>query len=76
MPPHIFGAELQTQCPCGKAYWPSQKWIHAKCLVVNTAANVVVNSRTRDRHKKTEKRREYVKLKMREHRANLTKRSV
>lgn len=81
--------QVQQTCSCGEKYWPSQRWIHEKCGVVNhqetvtTASNTVVNasvvvvnakddvvvSRTRDRHKKSPDRREYVKLKMRESRA-------
>ena len=36
--------------------------------VVN-ASNVVVNARSKDRHKKTEARAQYIAQKMREHRA-------
>lgn len=69
-----FSEPFLIQCSCGKAYWPSQKWIHEKCVVVNAvvvneATNVVVNARTKDRHRKTPERAEYVRLKMREHRA-------
>ena len=63
---------------CGKAYTYAQKWWHAKCQVVDTLkpspvvvdamANVVVD-RNRDRHRKTEERREYLRLKQRESRA-------
>lgn len=38
-------------------------------MVVNEAANVVVNARSLDRHRKTAERSEYVRLKMREYRA-------
>jgi hypothetical protein len=70
------------ECPCGKAYWPSQAWIHKGCasnkvvvdtpkpaaLVVDAVANVVVD-RKRDRHAKTDARKEYLRLKQRESRA-------
>lgn len=38
----------QKECSCGKAYWPSQAWIHAACNdkrdddVVTKVANAVV----------------------------------
>lgn len=61
---------MKRHCICGKDYeWPRQKWIHEGCVVVNAATNVVVNKRGKDRHRKTEARREYMRLKMRERRA-------
>jgi uncharacterized OB-fold protein len=73
--------QVQQTCKCGQKYWPSQRWIHEKCGVVNhqetttlatntvvNASNVVVN-RSKDRHKKKPERLEYVKKKMREYRA-------
>jgi hypothetical protein len=76
--------QVQQTCKCGQKYWPSQKWIHEKCGVVNhqetvtTATNgpeVVVNAapavvvnRSKDRHKKTPERLEYIRQKMREYR--------
>jgi hypothetical protein len=62
---------MQKTCSCGQKYWPAQRWIHEKCLVNHQepATNVVVNARTKDRHKKTPERLEYVKQKMREYRA-------
>jgi hypothetical protein len=29
--------QVQMTCTCGEKYWPTQKWIHEKCGVVNTA---------------------------------------
>jgi hypothetical protein len=58
----------QIACSCGEVYWPRQRWAHEKCVVVNAVASVVVNARTKDRHKKTPERLEYVKQKMREYR--------
>ena len=57
-------AELRI-CPCGAEYWwPGQRWVHEKCVVVNA---VVVN-RGKDRHRRTPERAEYVRQKMREYR--------
>lgn len=42
--------------------------MHDKCVVVNAPKQVVVNARTRDRHKKTPERLEYIRQKMREYR--------
>jgi hypothetical protein len=65
----------RRSCPAGHEYWfPGERWQHEKCVVVNhqesvtTASNVVVNERSKDRHKKTPERLEYVKQKMREYR--------
>ena len=66
---HIFGADLKLTCSCGKGYWPSQKWIHERCVVVNATNEVVVNGRSKDRHRRTEARREYMRLKMRDRRS-------
>jgi hypothetical protein len=60
---------LKIACSCGKSYWPSQKWIHAGCVVVNTDEVVVVNKRSKDRHKKTDARRKYLREYMRALRA-------
>jgi hypothetical protein len=61
--------ERRSCSGCGKEYWwPSARWQHENCVVVNAATNVVVNGRTKDRHRKTTERREYVKMKMREYR--------
>jgi hypothetical protein len=72
---------VQQTCTCGEKYWPSQRWIHKECGVVNhqetvtTATNVVVNTdpvvvnRSRDRHKKTEGRAAYMREYMRKKRA-------
>src|SRR4051812_1686764 len=81
--PSFFGWRLMLQvqqvCACGKKYWPSQRWVQKKGGVVThkepvtTATTgvvkVVVKKRTKDRHKNKEARREYLRLKMREHRA-------
>jgi len=64
--------QVQQTCACGQKYWPTQKWIHEKCGVVNhqeTVTNVVVNARSKDRHKRTEKRSEYMAEYMRKRRA-------
>jgi hypothetical protein len=68
----IFMQKL-TCAGCGKTYWPNQSWVHKDCVVVNApvvndVANVVVNARTGDRHRKTPERAEYVRMKMREYR--------
>jgi hypothetical protein len=63
------GMAERRSCVCGKEYWwPAARWQHEKCVVVNAATNVVVNARTKDRHKDTPERKEYVKMKMREYR--------
>lgn len=63
--------QVQQTCSCGQQYWPSQRWIHEKCAVNHQedVTNMVVNARSKDRHKKTQERLEYVRLKMREYRA-------
>jgi hypothetical protein len=37
--------QVQMTCACGEKYWPTQKWIHEKCGVVNTttASNTASN---------------------------------
>jgi hypothetical protein len=43
--------------------------MHDGCVVVNAPEEVVVNARSKDRHRKTPERLEYVRQKMREYRA-------
>jgi hypothetical protein len=58
-------------CSCGAEYWPAQKWIHKECSVNHQepVANVVVNERSKDRHKKTPERAKYMAEYMRKRRA-------
>jgi hypothetical protein len=52
--------------------WPKTVATLSTAVVVNDkelVVNVVVNARGKDRHKNKEARREYLRLKMREHRA-------
>lgn len=62
----------QEVCACGKAYWRTQAWQHEGCsvagVVVDAASNVVVD-RKRDRHRKTEARKEYLREAKRRSRA-------
>jgi hypothetical protein len=40
---------MQITCVCGQKYWPSQKWIHEKCvsqLVSQTTSNTMANTAT------------------------------
>jgi hypothetical protein len=40
---------MQITCTCGEKYWPSQKWIHEKCVsqsVSQTASNTMANEAT------------------------------
>ena len=65
-------------CPCGKAYWPKQSWMHEGHVVANTAP-VVVNSMANDepdvantstyKYRDAEKRRAYQRELMRKRRA-------
>jgi hypothetical protein len=63
--------QVQQTCRCGGKYWPTQKWIHEKCGVVNhpgtVSTNVVVN-RGKDRHKDKDARRVYLREYMRKRR--------
>lgn len=65
----------QKACSCGRGYWPAQAWQHeghgeraVACVVVDAASNVVVD-RKRDRHRKTEGRKEYLRDAQRRSRA-------
>jgi hypothetical protein len=66
---------MKQTCVCGQSYWPNQSWIHVshKQVVVNAPVDVVVNSRSKDRHKMTDERRSYVAQKMREYRKRKAK---
>lgn len=66
--------QVQLTCTCGEKYWPSQRWIHEKCGVVNhqetvTVATDAVVNRSQDRHKKTPERAAYMREYMRKRRA-------
>lgn len=65
----------QEACACGRGYWPAQAWQHdghgaraVAGVVVDAASNVVVD-RKRDRHRKTEDRKEYLRDAQRRSRA-------
>jgi hypothetical protein len=66
---------MKQTCVCGQSYWPNQSWIHVshKQVVVNAPVDVVVNGRSKDRHKMTDERRSYVAQKMREYRKRKAK---
>jgi hypothetical protein len=68
--PEVSVTPAQKICQgCGKAYFFRQAWMHDGCVVVNAPEEVVVNARSKDRHRKTPERLEYVRQKMREYRA-------
>jgi hypothetical protein len=39
--------QVQMTCKCGEKYWPTQKWIHEKCGVVNTTVSTTTASNTK-----------------------------
>ena len=60
--------QVMQQCACGKGYWPSQRWIHKSCGVVNNPDTTVVNTDSRqvvwqklNRDKYNAKMREYMR---------------
>jgi hypothetical protein len=66
---------MKLTCSCGKEFWPGQRWLYDKCMashpvVVNAenSESLVVNARTKDRHRKTPERAAYIAKKMREYR--------
>jgi uncharacterized Zn finger protein (UPF0148 family) len=57
---------MKPICPaCGDRHEKHQAHVWRK-VVVNADADVVVNKRSKDRHRNTPERREYIRLKMRE----------
>jgi hypothetical protein len=69
---------MQITCTCGEKYWPSQKWIHEKC-VSHTASNTMANEATNNvaneasesntyKYRDPEKRRAYQREYMRKRR--------
>jgi hypothetical protein len=38
--------QVQMTCACGEKYWPTQKWIHKECGVVNPPQTVTTATNT------------------------------
>jgi hypothetical protein len=77
--------QVQMTCACGEKYWPTQKWIHKECGVVNppqtvtTATNNMANTDLANgisvantyKYRDPEKRRAYQREYMRKIRAKV-----